>query len=102
MKLFDLNNSVAQAVTEVTWAYRLHLKDIFKNFQSEKINLKQAKSQIAARIERFVTEHPIDDDAKKALLELSKLIKAEDNVDMIDDLVNNIYDIADEYSILVK
>lgn len=102
MKLFDLSNSVTKEINEVTWAYRLHLKDIFKNFQAEKINLRHAKIQIAKRIEKFIEQHPIDDDAKAALSELVKLIKTEGKVEKIDDLINNLYDIADEYSILVK
>lgn len=102
MKLFDLSETITSQVNEVTWKYRLHLKDIFKNFQAEKVDLRQAKALIAKRIKTFVAEHPIDDDAKDALKSLVQRISAEGNVEKIDDLINSLYDIADEFSILVK
>lgn len=102
MRLFNLNESVTKEISEATWKYRLHLKDIFKNFQDEKINLKQAKSLIASRINKFLDKEELDSNAEDALKELVKLISDEGNVEKIDDLINTLYDIADEYSILIR
>jgi hypothetical protein len=102
MRLFDLSNPDNKKITEATWTYRLHLKDIFKNFQDEKINLKQAKILIGKRIKKFLDAEELDSNAEAALGEIVKLINSEDEVVKIDDLINTLYDIADEYSILVK
>lgn len=102
MRLFDLNENVTKEITEATWKYRLHLKDVFKKFQDSRINLSQAKSLIAKRIEKFLADEELDDSAEEALNELIALIKKESDVVKIDDLINTLYDIADEHSILVR
>lgn len=102
MRLFNLNESTTKTVAEATWTYRLHLKDVFKNYQEEKINLKQAKMLIAKRITKFLDNEEIDSNAAEALGEIVKLINQEGEVEKIDDIINSLYDIADEYSILVK
>lgn len=104
MRLFDLSESITQDLNEVTWSYRLHLTDIFKRFQSGKLTLEQATTVIIMRITEFLNSNStLDDDAKVALKELSNKIKETEDIDQIDDLIgNDLFDIADKYSIQVK
>ena len=102
MRLFNLTESVTKEISEATWKYRLHLKDIFKNFQEEKIGLKQAKAMISQRINKFLDKEELDSNVEDAMSELVKLINREGEVEKIDDLINTLYDIADEHSILIR
>lgn len=102
MRTLNINSNNINKIVEETWTHRLHLKDVFKNFQDEKINLNQAKSLIVTRIKKFIESNEINDNAKLALQGLINVLKSEDDVYKIDDLINNLYDIADEHSILVK
>lgn len=102
MKIIKLSEEITKDLTEAKWDHRLHLKDIFRNFQSDKVDVKHARALIASRIAKFVAGAGISDKAKEALLALKKKISGEGDAIEIDNLVNQIYDIADANSILVK
>jgi hypothetical protein len=103
MRLFN-QTELSKGLNEVEWQYRLHVKDIFKNFQAEKINLKQAKSLIVSRVTKFLDQNEtLPEDAKKALIDFKDTLKGESDIDALDQLIGiKFFDIADEFKILVK
>lgn len=102
MNIINISENITKDLTEGKWEFRLRLKDIFRNFQDQKIDLKHAKAQIASRIAKFVKENPLGDNVKSTLMKLKAKITGEEDAIEIDDLVNSLYDIADDNSILVK
>lgn len=104
MRLFNLQETVTKELNEVTWSYRLHLKDVFKSYQAQKISLKQAASIIVKRINQFLNDNDtLPEDAKTAFTDIMNSIANATEIDVIDQLIGiNLYDIADEYGVLVK
>ena len=104
MRLFNLTEQVTKDLNETSeWNFRLRLKDIFKNFQDQKIDLKHAKAQIASRILSFAKkETDLGDKVIDSLMALVKKVKDEGDALKIDDLINSLYNIADQNAILVK
>lgn len=103
MRLFNLQESVTNQLNEVTWKYRLHLKDVFKSYQAQKISLKQATSLIVKRLEQFLQNDTLPEDAKSAFTDIMNTIANATDIDVIDQLIGiKLYDLADEYGVLVK
>jgi len=106
MRLFNLSEQVSQELEQLNekseWNFRIRLKDIFYNFQNQKIDLKHAKAQIASRIISFVKKEELDDKTENALRDIVKNVKAEGDAMKIDDLINSLFNVADANAILVK
>ena len=102
MRIFKTSQLVQATITEETWKHKLHLKDIFSMFQSEKITLTAAKKKIAERIKAFIADNELSDTLVSDIESLAKKISTEDNIEKIDDIINNLYSIADKHLILIK
>lgn len=102
MRIFDLEQG--SVITEVKWQFSIRLRDIFKNFQSGSLTLGKAKDLIVSRIEKFISANStLETNAKEALEDLVDKLKSTQNLDVIDQIIGNtLFDIADEFEILVK
>lgn len=104
MRLFDLQEGPMERVDEVKWQYSIRLRDIFKTFQNGNLTISKARDIIVKRIEKFISDNnSLDDNAKEAFKDLSDKLDSTEDLDVLDQLIGNtLFDIADEFEILVK